>query len=106
MSTFTNRTCFGQPGPATKGHSLRFIVIALGFVMLPPELPQRDAVVRTPFLALVASEAMAAEPAVIVSPQVAAATLSEYGLPVDPARADEVVRAEFLLSPTGLAWNG
>jgi hypothetical protein len=45
---------------------------------------------------------MAAEPAVIVSSQVAAATLSEYGLPVDPARADEPVRAEFLLSPTGL----
>ncbi|MGZ8994136.1 MAG: hypothetical protein ACXW16_08985, partial [Burkholderiaceae bacterium] len=52
--------------------------------------------------ALVASDAMAAAPAVIVSSQVAAATLSEYGLPMDPARADEVVRAEFLLSPTGL----
>ncbi|MGZ9075672.1 MAG: hypothetical protein ACXW13_07825 [Burkholderiaceae bacterium] len=78
------------------------LVIALGFAMLPPDLPQRDAVVRTPFLALVASDAMAAAPAVIVSSQVAAATLSEYGLPMDPARADEVVRAEFLLSPTGL----
>lgn len=78
------------------------LVIALGVAMLPPDSSQRDAVVRTPFLALVASDAMAAEPAVIVSSQVAAATLSEYGLPMDPARADDVVRAEFLLSPTGL----
>lgn len=78
------------------------LVIALAIAMLAPEAPQRAAEVRTPFLALVASDAMAAEPAVIVSSQVAAATLSEYGLPVDPARADEPVRAEFLLSPTGL----
>lgn len=78
------------------------LVIALAIAMLAPDVPQRDAAARTPFLALVASEAMAAEPAVIVSSQVAAATLSEYGLPVDPARADEPVRAEFLLSPTGL----
>ena len=59
--------------------------------------------VRTPFLALVASEAIAAEPsALIVSSQVAGSTLSDYGLPVDPARIDQPVRAEFLLSPTGL----
>lgn len=80
-------------------------VMALGIgvgAMLLPDAPRRDAIVRTPFLALVASDAMAAEPAVIVSSQVTAATLSEYGLPVDPARADEPVRAEFLLSPTGL----
>ena len=78
------------------------LVIALSIAMLAPDVPQRDAAVRTPFLALVASEVIAAEPAVIVSSQVAAATLSEYGLPVDPARADEPVKAEFLLSPTGL----
>ena len=78
------------------------LVIALAIAMLAPDTPQRAAEVRTPFLALVASDAMAAEPAVIVSSQVAAATLSEYGLPVDPARADEPIRAEFLLSPTGL----
>ena len=79
------------------------LVITAGALMLAPDVPQQDAAkVRTPFLALVASEAMAAEPAVIVSSQVAAATLSEYGLPVDPARADEPIRAEFLLSPTGL----
>lgn len=78
------------------------LVIAVAIAMLAPDVPQRAAEVRTPFLALVASDAMAAEPAVIVSSQVAAATLSEYGLPVDPARADEPIRAEFLLSPTGL----
>ena len=77
--------------------------IALSVVVLAPNAPQRDAMVRTPFFALVASEAIAAEPsALIVTSQVAAATLSDYGLPVDPARADQPIRAEFLLSPTGL----
>ena len=71
--------------------------------MLAPNQPQSDETVRTPFLALVASEAIAAEPsAVIVPSQVSGAALSDYGLPVDPARVDQPIRAEFLLSPTGL----
>lgn len=79
------------------------LAVAFGVVILAPTTPARDATVRTPFLALVASEAIAAEPsAVIVSSQVAGATLSDYGLPVDPARIDQPVRAEFLLAPTGL----
>ena len=79
------------------------MVIALGIVVLAPNAPERDATVRTPFLALVASEAIAAErSAVIVSSQVSGAVLSDYGLPVDPARIDQPVRAEFLLSPAGL----
>ena len=79
------------------------LALAFGVLILAPTTPARDGTVRTPFLALVASEAIAAEPsAVIVSSQVAGATLSDYGLPVDPARIDQPVRAEFLLSPTGL----
>ena len=79
------------------------VAIAIGAVVLLPNAPPRDATVRTPFLALVASEAIAAErSALIVSSEVAGSTLSDYGLPVDPARIDQPVRAEFLLSPTGL----
>jgi anti-sigma-K factor RskA len=79
------------------------LAIAIGVAVLAPNAPQRDATVRTPFLALVASEAIAAEPsALIVSSQVSSSTLSDYGLPVDPARIDQPIRAEFLLSPTGL----
>ena len=79
------------------------LAIAVTVVILAPDTPPRDASVRTPFLALVASEAIAAErSAVIVPSQVAASSLSDYGLPVDPARIDQPVRAEFLVSPTGL----
>lgn len=79
------------------------LAIAVSAVVLVPNAPQSDTTVRTPFLALVASEAIAAESsALIVSSQVSSATLSDYGLPVDPARIDQPIRAEFLLSPTGL----
>lgn len=79
------------------------LTIAISAVVLAPNQQPSDATVRTPFLALVASEAIAAEPsALIVSSQVSGAALSDYGLPVDPARVDQPIRAEFLLSPTGL----
>jgi anti-sigma-K factor RskA len=79
------------------------LAIAISVVVLAPKALQSDPTVRTPFLALVASEAIAAEPsALIVSSQVSGAALSDYGLPVDPARVDQPIRAEFLLSPTGL----
>ena len=79
------------------------LAIAISALVLAPNQPQSDATVRTPCLALVASEAIAAEPsAVIVPSQVSGAALSDYGLPVDPARGDQPIRAEFLLSPTGL----
>jgi anti-sigma-K factor RskA len=79
------------------------LAIAISALVLAPNQPQSDATVRTPFLALVASDAIAAEPsAVIVPSQVSGAALSDYGLPVDPARVDQPIKAEFLLSPTGL----
>jgi len=84
--------------------SVMTLAVVLTAVLLPQSRsPSGDATVRTPFLALVASEALAAEPsALIVSSEVPGSTLSEYGLPVDPARIDQPIRAEFLLSPTGL----
>ena len=79
------------------------LAVAVSVAVLMPQAPSRDSTVRTPFLALVASEAIAAErSALIVSSEVPGSALSDYGLPVDPARIDQPVRAEFLLSPTGL----
>lgn len=98
------RRVFNWRAAALAGAAMLAVALtALTVLILAPNSPPRDATVRTPFLALVASEAIAAAPsAVIVSSQVAGATLSDYGLPVDPARIDQPVRAEFLLSPTGL----
>ncbi len=65
--------------------------------------PTTTATSYTPFLALVASDAMAAErSAMIVPSQVSGAALADYGLPLDPARVDQPIRAEFLVSPSGL----
>lgn len=78
------------------------IMLGLAVLMLVPEGSDSSGSVRRPFLALVTSEAIAAEPsAVIVSSQVSSATLADYGLPLDPARADRLIGAEFLMSPTG-----
>ncbi len=79
------------------------LAIGIGVVMLEPNVPDRSARMRTPFFALVGSEAIAAEPsAVVVSSQVSGATLADYGLPVDPARVDQPIEAEFLMSPLGI----
>jgi hypothetical protein len=59
--------------------------------------------VATPFIALVAPDTIAAERApVVVASQVARSALADYGLPVDPSRADEPVGAEFLMSRAGV----
>ncbi|HKO68236.1 MAG TPA: hypothetical protein VJU53_10575 [Burkholderiaceae bacterium] len=95
------RFVFGARAAGLAAMTVLAVVISLA--MLMPNTPTRDAPVRTPFLALVTSEAIASEPsALIVSSEVPGSTLSDYGLPVDPARIDQPVRAEFLLSPTGL----
>jgi hypothetical protein len=76
------------------------VVIAL---RLQAEMPAADREVATPFIALVASDALAAERApVVVASQVARTALADYGLPVDPERADEPIDAEFLVSRSGL----
>lgn len=95
------RRLFNWRAAALAGAAMLALILTV--LISAPDSPARDATVRTPFLALVASEAIAAAPSgVIVSSEVAGATLSDYGLPVDPARIDQPVRAEFLLSPTGL----
>src|SRR5512145_1519660 len=59
--------------------------------------------VATPFIALVGTDALVAERSpVVVTSQVARTALADYGLPVDPARADEPVDAEFLVSASGV----
>lgn len=58
---------------------------------------------RASFIALAPIEQIAAERgAVLVPGQVPRAQLADYGLPVDPARADEPARADFLLSSRGV----
>lgn len=79
------------------------LAIGIGVAVFAPTAPHGDARGRAPFLALVASDAFAGErSASIVSSQVSGAALADYGLPVDPARVDQPIRAEFLVSPTGL----
>lgn len=81
------------------------LVVLLGTRVLAPlggsSVPAHE--IATPFIALVAGEALAAERAPVVVPsQVPRAALADYGLPVDPARADETVGAEFLVSRSGV----
>jgi hypothetical protein len=54
------------------------------------------------FMALTPLETIAAEPRpVVIASEVPRAQLAAFGLPVDPARADLPVRAEFLVSQRG-----
>jgi len=79
------------------------VLIGIGVVLLAPPASDAVAGARSPFFALVAPEAMAAErSAVVVASQVSGAALADYGLPVDPARVDEPIAAEFLISPAGV----
>jgi hypothetical protein len=82
-----------------------FVVLLGTRLLVPPSADPAMAAheVATPFIALVAGEALAAERApVVVASQVPRTALADYGLPVDPARADEPVDAEFLMSRTGV----
>ena len=55
-----------------------------------------------PFMALTPLETIAAEPRpMVIASEVPRAQLAAIGLPVDPARADLPVRAEFLVSQRG-----
>lgn len=79
-------------------------MLALLLIATPmaPVAPAATAA-ATPFFALAGIDAIAAEGApVVVSSQVPRAALADYGLPVDPARVDEPVNAEFLMSRAGV----
>jgi hypothetical protein len=76
------------------------LVAAAGVILLmgaPPEAQSAPT-----FVALMPLETIAAEPRpVVIASEVPRAQLAALGLPVDPARADLPVRAEFLVSQRG-----
>jgi hypothetical protein len=71
-------------------------------VLLFTGTPSATASGAPAFIALTPLETIAAEPSpVVVTSEVPRAQLASFGLPVDPARADLPVRAEFLVSQRG-----
>ncbi|MBA2548177.1 MAG: hypothetical protein H0V16_06920 [Burkholderiaceae bacterium] len=99
-ATFRSRTFFGWLAPVLVSALLG---IALVVVMITPSSPVGAVALQTPFVALAPSDEIADTPsAVVVTSQVSGATLGDYGLPVDPARADRLIGAEFLVSPAGM----
>jgi hypothetical protein len=71
-----------------------------------PVVPERLPAVHDggPFLALKPLERIALEPSTtVVASEFPRALLADWGLPVDPARAGEPVRAEMLYSADGEA---
>ncbi len=88
----------GAPAMAAGAFALLLVAATLlrsgaGPAALPP----------APFIALTSIDAIAAEPGKVVVPaRVPRAQLADYGLPVDPARADVPAQAEFLLSARGV----
>jgi hypothetical protein len=90
------RFWFGAPA-ALAGVALLVWVFALPVETNEPRLA------ATPFFALVSADAIAAERSpIVVESTLPRVTLADYGLPVDPARVDEAVGAEFLLSRSGV----
>jgi hypothetical protein len=87
----------GAPALAALG----FMVLMVGFPL--PDATDAPVLRATPFFALASAEAIAAERApIVVESTVPRVALADYGLPVDPARVDEAVGAEFLLSRAGV----
>jgi hypothetical protein len=78
------------------------MAIALPALLAPGETAT-PATAEPRFIALAPLEEIAAERSALVIPgEVPRSQLGEYGLPVDPARADEPARAEFLMSARGV----
>jgi hypothetical protein len=78
-------------------------VALLVWTFSPPVETTEPRLTATPFFALVAADAIAAERSpIVVESTLPRVTLADYGLPVDPARVDEAVGAEFLLSRAGV----
>jgi len=77
------------------------VVAGVGLVLLAGE-PLTTGADATAFMALTPIETIASEPRpVVIASEVPRAQLAALGLPVDPARADLPVRAEFLVSQRG-----
>ena len=87
--------------PALAG-SAAFVVGIAALTMQPVALAPAVAS-PAPFIALTSMDTIEAESAAqIVAAQMPRAALADFGLPVDPARADQPVQAELLLSPRGV----
>jgi hypothetical protein len=85
--------------PVALAAGLALLLIATPMTPVAPPA----AAAATPFFALAGIDAIAAETApVVVASRVPRTALADYGLPVDPARADEPVNAEFLMSRAGV----
>lgn len=77
------------------------LLVGLALVTRPGGAPATPAGAQS-FLALRPLETIAAEPRpIVITSDVPRAQLAAFGLPVDPARADLPVRAEFLVSRRG-----
>jgi len=95
------RFWFGVPtalaSAALAGVALLAWVFSLPVETIEPRLA------ATPFFAVVSADAIAAERSpIVVESTLPRVTLADYGLPVDPARVDEAVGAELLLSRAGV----
>lgn len=88
------------------------VALVIGLAVLTPMRSQSvrgDAAVvqaqgeLAPFIALASLDAIAAESgATVVPARLPRTSLVDFGLPVDPARADVPLIAEFLMSPRGV----
>ena len=98
--------------PALAAVATGFLALGIGLAvvapMLAPVAPRGVAngqvlADRSPFIALASLDAIAAEPGATVVPgRLPRMALVDFGLPVDPARADVPLNAEFLMSPRGV----
>jgi hypothetical protein len=93
---------FGVPAALTST-ALAGIALLVWVVALAPEETNAPLLTATPFFALESADVIAAERSpIVVESTLPRVALADYGLPVDPARADEAVGAEFLLSRAGV----
>ena len=93
---------FGEPAALTST-ALAAIALLVWIVASAPEEKKAPLMTATPFFALASADAIAAARSpIVVESSLPRVALADYGLPVDPARADEAVGAEFLLSRAGV----
>jgi hypothetical protein len=68
-----------------------------------PTTGTEAAATETPFIALAALDTIEAEPGTrIVPARLPRTALADFGLPIDPSRADVPVKADLLMSPRGV----
>jgi hypothetical protein len=89
--------------PAALASAVLAGVALLVWVLVLPVETIEPRLAATPFFALAGADAIAAERSpIVVESTLPRVILADYGLPVDPARVDEAIGAEFLLSRAGV----